>query len=295
TKLVGTLGSFGKEDILKYFRGLYLTNVKDAISSYLVKKEISALEINAYLVELSEFLQERIIPTMSDYGIKLANFYVNDISVPEDDEAVKKLKDALSRKAEMDIVGFNYTQERSFDTLEGAAKNQGGGQSGFMGAGIGLGMGVGVGGAFGEAMGGIAGAINTKETKLCPECKNSIDIDKRFCATCGFDTHTKKESKEQVVCAECGNSFSKNMKFCPECGYSYNPCLYCGADMPDGATKCVSCGKAVPKPCPKCGAKIKVNKKFCAECGESLINKCPQCETEIDGTPKFCPECGQKL
>jgi membrane protease subunit (stomatin/prohibitin family) len=86
---------------------------------------------------------------MQEYGIKLLNFNVNDINVPEDDPAVKKLKDALAKKAEMDILGYNYIQERSFDTLEGAATNPGSAQSGIMGAGIGLGMGLGVGGAMG--------------------------------------------------------------------------------------------------------------------------------------------------
>jgi len=245
TKLVGTLGSFKKEDIVKYFRGLFLTNVRDAISSYLVKREISVLEINAYLVELSEFLQSRIMLTMSDYGIRLANFYVNDISVPEDDAAVRKLKDALAKKAEMDIVGYNYTQERSFDTLEGVAKNTGGGQSGLMGAGIGLGMGVGVGGAFGGAMGGIVGAINTKETKHCPECKNSMDADKRFCAACGFDTQVKKESNEQA-CHQCGAKVENGKKFCPECGAS------------------------LTQKCPKCEVEIKGSPKFCPDCGQKL-------------------------
>jgi len=294
-KLIGTLSSYNKEDLTKYFRGLYLTHVKDAISAYLVKKEISVLEINAYLVELSGFLQERIMPTMSDYGIKLVSFYVNDISVPEDDAAVMKLKDALAKKAEMDIIGFNYTQERSFDTLEGAAKNQGSGQSGLMGTGIGLGIGVGAGGAFGGAIGGIAGVINTKEMKQCPQCKSQMDADKRFCAACGHDTRADVESKELITCDQCGKGFLKNMKFCPECGNPYNPCSFCGADMPDGAISCPSCGKSVPKTCPKCGAKAESGKKFCAECGETLVNKCPSCGFEIDGTPNFCPECGCKL
>lgn len=298
TKLVGTLSTFTKDDIVKYFKGLYLTKVKDSISSYLIKKGISTLEINAYLDELSEFLKEKMAPVLDEYGISLVNFYVNDINVPEDDTAVKKLKDALAKKAEMDIVGYNYTQERSFDTLEGAAKNTGGGQSGLMGAGIGLGMGVGVGGAFGGAMGGIAGAINTKETKKCPKCGNTMDADKRFCGNCGNDTLQKNENKDSsqtVKCNSCGHEFSKNAKFCPECGDSYNPCPACGADMPEGAVKCPVCGKSAPKPCPKCGALIVEGKKFCAECGESLVKKCSGCGIVISGEPKFCPECGKKM
>lgn len=112
-KLVGTLTSFDKTNILKYFRGLYLTKVKDAISSYLIHKQIGIMEINAYMEELSEHLQEKMQPIFEEYGIKLLNFYVNDISVPEDDSAVQKLKEALAKKAEMDIIGYNYQQERT--------------------------------------------------------------------------------------------------------------------------------------------------------------------------------------
>ncbi len=94
----GYASKFDKANLTLYFRGLYITKVKDSISSYLVHKGISILEINAYLDELSEYMKERIEPTMADYGIELINFYVNDINVPENDSGVIKLKDALSRE-----------------------------------------------------------------------------------------------------------------------------------------------------------------------------------------------------
>ncbi|MCL1791086.1 MAG: SPFH domain-containing protein [Peptococcaceae bacterium] len=297
-KLVGTLSVFTKQNVVKYFQGLYLTKVKDVISSYLINRQISVLEINAYLDELSEFIGQRMTPVMSDYGIRLVNFYVNDISVPEDDTAVIQLKSALAKKAEMDIVGYNYTQQRSFDALEGAAKNTSSGQAGLMGAGIGLGMGVGVGGAFGNQMAGIAGTINTKETKKCPACGYAIDVDKRFCSSCGYDTHTRKETQEEVVCYECGARFSNKAKYCPECGNLYNPCVYCRADIPLGASTCPLCSKTLPKACPKCNTIPAENMKFCPECGESLARqseKCKACGTAVEGSPKFCPECGNKL
>lgn len=298
-KLVGTLPIFDKDSLINYFRGLYLTKVKDSISSYLIKKQISVLEINAYLDELSEFLKERMLPTFEEYGIKLANFYINDINVPEDDTAVKKLKDALAKRAEMDIVGYSYVQERSFDTLEGAATNPGSGQSGLMGAGIGLGMGVGIGGAFGQQMGGISQSVSTKETKKCPKCSSETEKDKRFCASCGFDFSTLEtiNSKEKkVVCSQCGHELNHGAKFCPECGKTYLPCTFCGADMKPEATNCHVCGKEVPSPCPKCGKLIpNKNAKFCPECGESLVKKCASCGVKIEGNPKFCPECGKKI
>ncbi|MDR0293651.1 MAG: SPFH domain-containing protein [Oscillospiraceae bacterium] len=299
TKLVGTLPVFDKDNVIKFFRGLYLTKVKDSISSYLIKKSVSALEINAYLDELSEHLKEKITPTLEEYGIRLLSFYVNDINVPEDDPAVRKLKEALAKRAEMDIVGYNYVQERSFDTLEGAATNPGSAQSGLMGAGIGLGVGLGVGGAMGAQTGGLAQAINVRDMKKCPGCDADMDAAARFCSVCGHDTRKAKPEEaadNTVECSECGGVYSRKAKFCPECGDVYNPCAFCGADMKTGSVVCPKCGKSAPKPCSKCGHPIENEKmKFCPECGESLARKCGGCGTEIVGSPKFCPECGNKL
>lgn len=299
-KLVGTLPVFDKVNLTKYFKGLYLTKVKDSVSSYLIHKQISVLEINAYLDELSVHLQEKILPTLSEYGIKLVNFYINDISVPEEDPAVKKLKDALAKRAEMDIIGYNYTQERSFDTLEGAATNPGSESQGVMGAGIGLGMGLGIGGGIGSQMPNLTRTIDIKPKKLCPKCNTELDENQRFCGTCGFDTlknnGTEVEHKDFVICSNCGASFTSAVKFCPECGNAYTPCPNCQADLKEDATVCPKCGYKLPKKCPSCGAAIDNDKaKFCPECGTPLVKTCPACKAEIEGSPKFCPECGLKL
>lgn len=298
-KLVGTLPIFDKTNIVKYFRGLYLTKVKDAVSSYLVHKQISIMEINAYIDELSAYLKERMQPVLDEYGIELINFYVNDISVPEDDTAVKKLKDALAKKAEMNIIGYNYQQERSFDTLEGAAKNRGA-SANLMGAGLGLGMGVTMGGAVGNQFGGISKTLDTnaEDTKACPSCGAIMPKRKRFCSDCGYDTDKQdnRKTSDTVKCSKCGFEYKNTMKFCPECGDKYNPCPKCGADMPEGTAICATCGYEVPQPCPHCGAALPgKNTRFCPECGKPLTKNCPSCNAPITGTPKFCPECGQKL
>lgn len=301
-KLVGTLPLFNKDNLVKYFRGLYITKVKDAISTYLIEKKISILEINMYLDELSEFMKERLQPTMDEYGIRLVNFYVNDINVPEDDPAVKKLKDALAKRAEMNIIGYNYQQERSFNTLEGAAKNPGSASANIMGAGLGLGMGVGMGGAVGGSFSKMAGQvdINSKDTKECPVCHMAVDKEAVFCSGCGYDFRGNKDKKSQattneIKCSNCGERLSEKAKFCPGCGKKYNPCPNCGMDMPEGIVECSNCGYKPPKPCPKCGAPVSENAKFCSECGEPLVRRCPGCNSVIEGKPKFCPECGAKL
>lgn len=268
-KLVGTLSSFTSNDIIKYFRGVYLTEVKDDISKYLIQKKISILEINAYISEISEALQKAIAPVLLDFGIELVNFYVNDISVPEDDSAVIKLKAALAKKAEMDIIGYSYTQERSFDTLEGAATNKGSGSAPIMGAGIGLGMGLGIGNNFGSAMGELGKNINIQQNKGCPHCHKQIGVEYKFCPFCGKDASVS--IKSQRICPKCKTPNSIDVKFCG------------------------GCGNSLVKTCPKCKEEVDEKQKFCPSCGNQLIKKCESCGNELGDNLKFCPECGKKV
>ena len=62
---------------------------------------------------------EAIAPSFEEMGITLLNFYVDSINIPENDPATVRIKEALAKKAEMDIIGYTYHQERTFNTLEG--------------------------------------------------------------------------------------------------------------------------------------------------------------------------------
>lgn len=290
-KLVGTMKFFNRNTLTDYFKGLYITRVKDSISSSLINAKISVFEINAHLNELSDALSRELRGELEEYGIELVSFFVNDINVPENDPAVKQLKAALAKRAEMDIIGYNYQQERTFDTLETAADNNGAAGA-VMGSGIGLGVGFGIGGAIGDQAKSLRDNVNSQsDAKKCPSCGASVPGSVKFCPECGSDI---TGAAGKIVCSNCGSSYPKGTKFCPECGNRYNPCPKCGADVPDGAEKCPECGEGMPKACPGCGHMVSASQKFCPECGMSLVKKCSSCGAELANGVKFCPECGAK-
>lgn len=240
-KLVGTIQEFNQKTLGSYFKGLLMTGIKDNIGKQLTERKISFYEINSHLKEISELLAGEFRDTFSSYGIEIVNFFVNAIVVPEDNPAYIRLKEALAKKAEMGVIGYNYGQERTFDVLEKAASNEGGGSS-LMGAGVGLGMGVPIGGMIGGVMNqAIQQTTNPAEpNKICPQCRKEVPAQADFCCYCGSKM---REENPMVVCRQCRQSVPKG-RFCISCGNRLqNQCSKCGWDNPDNAGFCMKCGE----------------------------------------------------
>lgn len=151
-KLVGTQTGFAAARLADYFRGIFNTRIKTSIAKAIATSGMSVLEASSRLDDLSAALGEVLAGDVAEYGVALSQFSIESINVPEDDSAVKQLKAALARRAEMDIVGFSYQQDRSFDVLHTAAANHGPAAS-MLGIGLGAGMGAALGGAVGEGFG----------------------------------------------------------------------------------------------------------------------------------------------
>lgn len=143
-KLVGTLSDFTTEKLSEYFRGIFITRIKNEIAISIQTLEISILEVSTRLDTISNTIKILLNNELEEYGVVLKQFNIHSINVPENDPAVLSLKTALAKRAEMGIIGFNYQQERSFDVMQTAAGNEGT-AGGVMGAGVGLGIGLGIG------------------------------------------------------------------------------------------------------------------------------------------------------
>jgi membrane protease subunit (stomatin/prohibitin family) len=245
-QLAGTQSKFTVNALNDYFRGIILTKAKDYIAETIIKKKINLLEISAYLDDLSTDLQKKMGKDFMAFGIQLVNFMLQSVNVPENDDTVKRLKKALSERAEIDILGGqNYKMKRTFDTMEGAAKNESGG--GGMGAGMGLGMGLGAGAGMGGMMAGVMGSVASTQPQQMASCTNK----------------------------KCNAQVPATSKFCPECGKpvvaATSKCPSCHHDVAAGAKFCMNCGKGLGShSCPKCNAEVAPTAGFCGSCGKKL-------------------------
>lgn len=190
-QLSATNPEFTSDQLSNYFKGALLTKAKDYIAETIVKQKIPLLEVSAYLEEMSGSIQEKLSADFGKFGVKLVNFYLNSVDVPEDDDTVVRLKKALSDKAEVDIMGDKYAQKRTFDVLDKAAANEGA-TGGIIGAGLGAGVGLGAGLGIGQNMGGqMSGAVgggaagSPAGAKFCSQCGKGLAQGAKFCAECG--------------------------------------------------------------------------------------------------------------
>lgn len=143
-QIVGTDGLFTTDEINQQLKKKLVSGVADTVG----KSKIPVLDLAANYMDLGDTLKERINPTFEElYGIRLTDFTVQSISLPEEVEK------ALDERTKMGVLGnLNaYTQLKTAEAIGTAAANPGLG-----GAGIGMGVGFGMGQQMGNAMAGAA-------------------------------------------------------------------------------------------------------------------------------------------
>lgn len=159
---VGNMSSFSTERLREYFKGIIISKLTSIIYKKLTQDDVSVLSISNYVDELSQYSEMALNEFFLRYGVTLSNFTIMSISVKDDDESFKKLKEAKDLAAKISVVGTqNYQMERSFGVLDKAAANG----AGIMGSSLQLGAGL----AVGTQVGNIAsGHLNVNPTTIPP-------------------------------------------------------------------------------------------------------------------------------
>lgn len=233
-KLVGNnVLYFTAEQINVFFRSAFTGKIKTSIARYLRQNNMSVLELITDYEEIADRLKPELNDALGEYGVRLVNFYISGINIPEDDPSYQRIKDASSRKKRMYEYGQDYGRLTGEMLLENISVSPG--PSGVAGAEMGMGMGM----AAGAMMGGIASQVFAP---VGQEMQQGMQQPVQR----GGSRYAPMSSVEEIICKGCGAKNLSSAKFCGECG------------MKLGEQKIL---------CPNCGAELKADMKFCSQCG----------------------------
>jgi membrane protease subunit (stomatin/prohibitin family) len=222
-------GIFSTEEIEEYINRIIVSRFND----YMGENLDTIFNLPGKYNEFADGLKLLLQNDLNKFGLALTELYINSITPPPE---VQKAIDDKSRLGVFDDLN-KLLKMKTAMAVETAAQFQS-----EAGAGLGMGMGVMIPGMLAEAF---KGSVAAAETYPCPECKQAIPKDSRFCPACGHQILT------------------------------VNKCAHCGENLPINARFCVNCGTAVTvkpsvKKCSKCGLENLPESIYCNQCGERL-------------------------
>ncbi|WP_022667039.1 SPFH domain-containing protein [Desulfospira joergensenii] len=233
-RLAGTQGIYTTEEVGEYLNRVVVSRFNDFIG----EKISTIFDLPSQYDELAEGLTQKIQEDFSRFGLSLTQLYINAITPPPE---VQKAIDDKSRMGLFDDMN-KLMQMKTAMAMEKIAENPDGIAGNGAQAGMGMGMGMMLPGIFAQQMNPQAQQA-PQTTASCPECKNSIPPDAKFCPQCGH---------QQVVferCQSCGKNITPATRFCPRCGKPVEE-------------------KPKTRFCSKCGAENLPDSLFCNQCGE---------------------------
>lgn len=141
-EISGTREVYTVEDLDGQLRNVMVAE----LTTLFAESKVAFLDMAANQMGLSETIKTKMSPIFARYGLALDNLVVENISLPEELQAI------LDKRISMNVIGDlgKFTQYQVADAIPIAAANEGGV------AGIGAGLGAGV--AMGQAMMNAAGA-----------------------------------------------------------------------------------------------------------------------------------------
>lgn len=129
-EIVGTDGEFTADEVSYQIRNI----IVQAFSQSIAKSGIPVLDMAANTGDLGKVVTQAINPAVAAYGLELPEFYIENISLPEEVEKV------LDKRTSMGIAG-DLNKYMQFNAAEGMA-NPASGAGAMMGAGMAAGMGA---------------------------------------------------------------------------------------------------------------------------------------------------------
>lgn len=153
-EVVGTDGEFTADEITDQIRNVIVQEFSQAIA----RSNIPVLDMAANTGDLGKLVAGAIAPTVGNYGLSIPEFYIENVSLPEEVEKV------LDKRTSVGIAGdlSKFTQFSAAEAIGNPAGGAGSAMATGMGAGMGIGLAqqmAGVSGPWGAVPQGAAGAV----------------------------------------------------------------------------------------------------------------------------------------
>jgi len=245
--MVGTMGRFSTPEIDEYLKRVIVSRFNDHLGEELD----TIFNLPGRYEELSEGLRQKLEKDFSHFGLGLRQLYITSITPPPE---VQKTIDDQSRLGVIKDLD-RLVQLKAASAMEKAAES-----SGEAGGGLGMGLGFMMPAMFSQVMQG-------HRANGAPEPSASVTVDP-----------VAPRSVAPVICPDCRNQVPGDSRFCPLCGHQllvFSQCEYCGKNLPPNARFCPRCGhSAGEKPsapiCRSCGRENLPGSVFCNFCGEKI-------------------------
>ena len=132
TEIVGTDGEFTADEISFQIRNV----IVQEFSRLIAASGIPVLDMAANTADLGKIVSDAIAPKIADYGLVLPEFYIENISLPDEVEKV------LDKRTSIGIVGDldKYMQFNAAESLANPATGAGSAMGAGMAAGLGIGL-----------------------------------------------------------------------------------------------------------------------------------------------------------
>ncbi len=235
--LVGTMASFSVADLSEYLGKVIVSRFND----FLGENMDTILNLPSRYEGWSDGLRQRLQDDFRHFGLSLNQLYINAITPPPEVQKAMDDKTKLGMFEDMNKL----MQLKAASAMEKAAANPGT-------AGDSMGMGVGfmMPALMAQAMQMAGQAAQAPQAPQapglqCPECRQPIRQDDRFCPSCGHQLVVFEQ------CRGCGKNLAPGTRFCPRCGQQAG-----------------SVRETVK--CPSCGQENLASSTFCNHCGERM-------------------------
>lgn len=317
-KLVGTTRGLSNKNVLSstgenssevhktlksYFRAPLMSEIKSYLATVIKEQNINIFEIDSYMGVLSDALCQRITPKFEEFGLTIPSFYITGISLPEDDQNFREIKELITKayigvrteEVKTDIATAarqrQIVEERTKADLE-AIRAQGTAESirakglaeaevmrakgytekDIIDADVQKAYASGI-GKMSSSSGGNGSNIGADFIGMMAGMKMAGSVldkmDSFMAPNSSQSEKTEKTTPAETWTCSCGET-GNTKKFCMNCGKQRAEewdCPTCGNKGNSGKF-CEECGSPKPEAwtCTECGATGNKG-KFCAECG----------------------------